>query len=143
MSTMNSPIRNQPRPIPGLGTISHNNRFSVSDGVFWAGDGGAVDAKVVDRVEGEETGVGGLVDGCAGFGDFGGLWGTGEGRFSGFDADDGCRERFDEVKGRAARSVSRLRPSRLALDAHADSEEGGDCQLTSGFVGPFGPVGMI
>lgn len=56
-------IRNQPRSIPRLRTPSHNDRFSIPNSVLRSGDGWSKDTEIVDRIEGEETRVGGLIDG--------------------------------------------------------------------------------
>lgn len=73
MSRVDGPIGDQPGPVSRLGTVSDDDGLDVPDDAVWAGLGGSKDAKVVDRVEGEETRVRGLVDGRTGFGDLGRL----------------------------------------------------------------------
>ena len=73
VSRLNGSVRNQPGTIPGLRAVGNDDRLDVSDQRVWAGLGGSVNAKVVDRVEGDETRVRGLVDNRTGLSDFGPL----------------------------------------------------------------------
>jgi hypothetical protein len=73
VSRVDGSIRNQPGSVPRLGAVGDDDGFDVSDDRVWAGLGGSKDAKVVDAVQGQETGERGLVDLGAGFGDLGPL----------------------------------------------------------------------
>lgn len=73
MSRVDGSIRNQPGSVPRLGAVGDDDGLDVSDDRVWAGLGGSEDAKVVDAVQGQETGERGLVDLGAGFGDLGPL----------------------------------------------------------------------
>jgi hypothetical protein len=74
VSRVDGSIGNQPGSVPGLGAVGDDDGFDVSNDRVWAGLGGSKDAKVVDAVQGQETGERGLVDGGTGFGDLGPLW---------------------------------------------------------------------
>jgi hypothetical protein len=71
VSRVDGSIRNQPGSVPRLGAVGDDDGLDVPDDRIWAGLGGSEDAKVVDAVQGQKTGVRGLVDLGAGFGDLG------------------------------------------------------------------------
>jgi hypothetical protein len=74
VSSVNGSVRNQPGTIPGLRAISNDDGLDVTDQRVWAGLRGSVDTEVVDRVDRQETRVGGLIDDSTGLGDFRPLW---------------------------------------------------------------------